>query len=79
MSQCHSDWETQTAGDPPQGQRALSRRIAYVVTWRYYDRSGNGVLRAYLSRAQAEDDLALLKTDCSSDRVHEIQEMELYE
>lgn len=74
--------ETATAGDKPEplDPPTTKKRVpAWVITWRYYDRSSNGVVRAYLSKQRADEDLALLKSDCSSDRVFEIQEMELYE
>lgn len=65
---------------PPITLADKKKRVpAWVITWRYYDRSSNGVVRAYLSKDRADEDLKLLQSDCSSDRVHEIQEMELYE
>ena len=44
----------------------------YVLTWRYFDNSGHGVVRAFASEADAQDLQALLAAHSES-RVFEVE------
>ncbi len=43
----------------------------YVILWSYTDGSGNGVVRVYIEKKSAEEDLEILQNHCT-DKAFEI-------
>ena len=48
----------------------------YVILWRYADRSGNGVVKVFTDKEEAEALLAILVDHGCMDKVFEISEVE---
>jgi hypothetical protein len=46
-----------------------------VITWRYSDGSGMGVVRAYQDEASARFDLSMLKDQCDGSRIFEVHDV----
>ena len=59
-----------------QGTEAVTPRLVWVLTWRYHDGSGMGVIRVYYVEHVAKRDLRMLN-DQSAGRVYELHTVDL--
>lgn len=49
-------------------------KTVHIILWKYSDRSGFGVVRAYADQGIAEDDLEMLQEHCT-EKSFELQEV----